>query len=217
LLAVLIIGGLLTCGLAFLPRRIRTSRSVLIHAGRSSVWRTIRLFPAFHGRHSKLRAFASIECCVLRDGDGETSGSLWRLYGRIGGTPYWADLRVVESDPERRCVVALEGDSLGTERRVRDHRAVLDLEPIHPGLTKTTWSLEADLRGTGARVRALWDRPRLQALLLDQGLRSLKVHVESTARAETERLSAVPPESRPPRESFHSRRAGDPRPPLNPS
>lgn len=217
LLAVLIVGGLLTCGLAILPRRIRTSRSVLIHAGRSSVWRSVRLFPAFHARHSKLRAFASIECCVLRDGDGEASGSLWRLYGRIGRTPYWADLRVVETVPERRCVVALEGDSLRTERRVRGHRAILDLETIHAGLTKTTWRLEADLRGTRARVHALWDRPRLQALLLDQGLRSLKVHVENTVRAETEGPSAVPPEARPPRESFDPRRAGDPRPPLNPS
>jgi hypothetical protein len=217
LLAVLILGGVLASGLALLPRRIRTTRSVLIHAGRSSVWESVRLFPAWHARHSKFRSFASIECCILKNGDGEEAGSLWRLYGRIGRTPYWADLRVVEVEPGCRVVLALDSDRLGTERQVRDHRARLDLEVVHPGLTKTTWNLEARLTGTWARVRALWNRPRLQALLLDQGLRSLKVHVEKSVRTGAAAPATASPGAghpRPPVESLPSR---DPRLPLNPS
>jgi len=217
LLAFLILGGVLAGGLALLPRRIRTTRSVLIHAGRSSVWESVRLFPAWHARHSKFRSMASIECCILKNGDGEEAGSLWRLYGRIGGTPYWADLRVVEVEPERCVVLALDSDRLGTERQVRDHRARLDLETVHAGLTKTTWSLEARLTGTWTRVRALGGRPRLQALLLDQGLRSLKVHVEKSVRGGVGipvAASAGAGHPRPPVESLQPR---DPRHPLNPS
>jgi hypothetical protein len=217
LLAVLIGGGLLACGLALLPRRISTSRSVLIHADPASVWHWVRPFPAFHARHAKLRAFAKVDCCLLRRGDGEESGSLWRIYGRIDRIPYWADLRVIAIEPERRCAVTLAADSLRTEQQVRDHVAVLEIERVRAGLTKATWILEAGLRGTRGRVAALWSRPRLQALLLDQGLRSLKVHVENGLREQAARSAGDPAPVAHPDAPVGSARPPDPPSPVHPS
>lgn len=166
--------------------RVNVSRSVLVHASADRAWEFVRHFPTLHSRHGKARELCPITEWVLRRGDGERSGTVWRALGSWGGTGYWADIEIVRNDPGRELAVSLRGDSLGTHRGLRGHLGSLTLEPVGSTTTKVTWRLRARLRGPRLILERLGAGPRLHARLLDQGLRSLKVEIDGAARRSTE-------------------------------
>ena len=159
--------------------RVELRRSVRVHATPRQVWETVGRFPDLHGRHGKARGLGPIEGWSLRQGDGNGSGTVWRATGTLAGAAYWADVEVVRAEAPRVLEVTLKADSLETERGLRAHRGVLTLEPADGGTTKVTWTLQAHLRGLRARLRRLTASGRLHALLLDQGLRSIKGRIEA--------------------------------------
>jgi len=180
--------------------RVDLSRSVLVHAPADRAWEFIRHFPTLHSRHGKARDLCPIAEWVLRRGDGESAGTVWRGLGTWGGTGYWADVEIVRNVPARELAVSLREDSLGTHRGLRGHLGSLTLEAVDAGTTKVTWRLRARLRGPRLLLERLGAGPRLQARLLDQGLRSLKVEIDGAARRVAEdalqpagRADAPPP------------------------
>lgn len=174
--------------------RVNVSRSVLVHAPADCAWEFIRHFPTLHSRHGKARELCPITEWVLRRGDGERPGTVWRALGSWDGTEYWADVEIVRNESGRELAVSLRGDSLGTHRGLRGHVGSLTLEPVGSTTTKVTWRLRARLHGPRLILERFGAGPRLHARLLDQGLRSLKVEIDGAARRSTE--DPVQPASR---------------------
>jgi len=166
--------------------RVSLSRSVLVHAPANRAWEFIRHFPTLHSRHGKARELCPITGWILRRGDGECSGTVWRALGTWGGAGYWADVEIVRNDPGRELAVSLRGDSLGTHRGLRGHLGSLTVEPVGSEATKVTWRLRARLCGPRLIMERLGAGPRLQARLLDQGLRSLKVEIDGAAQRDAQ-------------------------------
>jgi|SRR5207245_1944923 len=170
---------LVAAGVLFVSSgRLDLRRSVRVHVPLAFVWSAVRHVPTLHGRHGRALKDGGIDDWILRRGDGESAGSIWRGHGRWGGLPYWVDVEIVRSKPGRDLAITLTRDSLGTQRRLRGHLGELILEEVAPGTTKVTWRLRARLRGARMRAERLLSLPRLQARLLDHGLRSLKVGIE---------------------------------------
>ncbi|MBI1951691.1 MAG: SRPBCC family protein [Acidobacteria bacterium] len=167
-------------------RRLELNRSVLVHAPPGRAWEFVRHLPTLHERHGKARDLCRIRDWTLRHGDGERDGTVWRAHGAWDGAPYWADLEIVRAEPGRELAFALRRDSLGTHRGLRRHHGSLKLEAVGPDATKLTWSLRADLRGPRLILARMSSRPRLQARLFDQGLRSLKVAIDNAGRGNPE-------------------------------
>ena len=177
--------------------RLDLCRSVLVHAPADRAWEFIRHFPSLHSRHGKVRDLCRITEWTLRCGDGEHSGTVWRVIGTWDGAEYWADVEIVRTDPGTEIAVSLRRDSLGTHRGLRDHLGSLTLEAVGPDTTKVTWRLRARLRGPRLILGRLGAAPRLHARLLDQGLRSLKVEIDGAVRKVTEETfrTADPPDT----------------------
>lgn len=173
--------------------RIDVRRSVRVHAAPDKVWQAVGHLPDLHFHHGKTRELGGIESWSLRRGDGLGTGSVWRAGGVVSGTAYWAEIEVVRAEPPRVLEIALLADSLETQRGLRAHRGVLTLEPMEAGSTKVTWTLQAHLRGLRARGMQLLRPGRLHALLLDQGLRSIKSRVEHEAGDEPAATRAARP------------------------
>jgi len=161
--------------------RLDLSRSVLVHAPTSRAWEFIRHYPTLHARHGKARDLCQINEWMLRRGQGEDAGTVWRALGTWGGAEYWADVEIIRVDPGKELAISLRRDSLGTHRGLRGHLGSLSLEAVAPDTTKLTWRLRARLRGPRLILERLVACPRLQARLLDQGLRSLKVEIDDDA------------------------------------
>ncbi len=177
--ALLLVFALVVVGLLLRTTgRLDLRRSVLVHVPLASAWRRVRHFPSLHARHGKMSQLGPIDDWVLRQGDGEGAGSIWRAVGRCGDSPYWADVEIVIAQPGRQMAITLLRDSLGTERGVREHLGAMRLEELGPGTTKVTWRLRARLHGARLRAERLLSLTRLQARLFDQGLRSLKASLE---------------------------------------
>jgi len=176
LAAVIVLMALVIAG------RVNLRRSVLVHAPADHAWEFVRHFPTLHTRHGKARELCPITEWVLRRGDGERSGTVWRALGTWGGAGYWADVEIVRNDPGRELTVSLRGDSLGTHRGLRGHLGSLTIEPVGSAATNVTWRLRARLRGPRLILERLGAGPRLYARLLDQGLRSLKVEIDGAAQ-----------------------------------
>jgi Polyketide cyclase / dehydrase and lipid transport len=165
------------------PRtRVDLDRSVLVHAASQRVWEFVGSVPTLHGAHGRFKDFGRVTGWSLRHGDGRSAGSVWRALGTWGAVPYWADIEILRIDPGREIAVRLRHDSLGTQRGLRDHVGSLVLESIEPGATKISWRLGARLRGPRLRVAHLLSSRRLRARLLDQGLRSLKVEIDTATK-----------------------------------
>lgn len=206
-LALLLAGALARRG-----RRLDLRRSVLIHAPAARVWEALRHFPTLHERHAKSRDFAMMRDCELRAGDGEGPGSIWRVSGTWEDAPYWADVEIVRCEPGREIAFHLVRDSFGTHRSLRGHLGTLALEALDPGTTKLTWILEARLRGPRLLAARWLSRERLQARLLDHGLRSIKIALErppgvpametAAGRAEPDRPRPDEPPPPPPPRPF---------------
>jgi uncharacterized protein YndB with AHSA1/START domain len=180
--SIVVLLPLLFVSFRFLPwARIDLSRSVLVHAGCERVWKFVDSVPTLHAGHGKVGEFGGIARWSLRHGDGAGAGSIWRATGTWGDSPYWADVEILRVVPGREIAIRLRRDSLGTQRGLRDHAGALSLESIGPEATKITWRLEARLRGPRLLAARLVSSRRLRARLLDQGLRSLKVEIESSA------------------------------------
>jgi polyketide cyclase/dehydrase/lipid transport protein len=162
-------------------RELDLKRSVLVHLPVDRVWASVRHFPTLHARHGKVRHLGSVDEWVLRRGDGESPGSVWRALGRWGRNPYWAELEIIRAVECRELSISLIRDSLGTHRALTAHLGSLTLEPVAPGTTKLTWRLRAKVRGPRLRIVRILSLPRLQARLFDQGLRSIKVNLEKEA------------------------------------
>jgi hypothetical protein len=159
--------------------RLDLRRTVLVHARPDRVWDFVRHFPTLHARHGKALGLGSVESWGLARGDGECAGSVWRAGGLWGEAPYWAEIEIVRFRPGRELAVTLLRDSLGTHRGLRQHLGSLLVEPIAPETTKLTWSLRARLRGMRLRLARVRSPASLQARLFDQGLRSIKLAIES--------------------------------------
>lgn len=182
-LAILATGVALIAGFGLLRgRRLDQRRSVLVHVPARQVWESVRDLPALHGGFGKAREFGAARDFILHAGDGETSGSIWRVQGQWGGALYWAEVEIVRFKPQEVIGFRLLRDSLGTHRRLQDHLGALSLEAIDPRTTKVSWRLRARLRGPRLLVSRLLFRDRLAARLLDQGLRSIKLTLESSVR-----------------------------------
>jgi Polyketide cyclase / dehydrase and lipid transport len=180
LIAALMVLVLLAAGILFSTAgRLDLRRSIIVHVPAAEAWRLVRHFPTLHARHGKVRLLGAIDDWALQRGDGEGAGSVWRARGRWGEAPYWATIEIVRSRPGCEIAIALRGDSLGTHRGLREHFGSLTLEEMTPGSTKLTWCLRARLRGARLRAERLVALPRLQARLFDQGLRSIKLSLES--------------------------------------
>ncbi len=162
-------------------RSLDVERSVLVHLPVERVWDSVRRFPSLHARHGKARRLGSVDEWVLKRGDGESPGSIWCARGCWGDGPYWAELEIVRVAEGRELSISLLRDSLGTHRGLREHLGSLTLEAVSPGTTKLTWQLRAKLRGPRLRLLSILARPRLQARLFDQGLRSIKTGLEREA------------------------------------
>ncbi|HEV8700570.1 MAG TPA: SRPBCC family protein [Candidatus Polarisedimenticolia bacterium] len=185
---LLLLLGVLAAGTAgvLFARRLELTRSVMVHAPAGRAWEFVRHLPALHERHGKARELCPITAWSLRHGDGAHAGSVWRAHGDWDGSPYWADLEVVRVDPGRQLAFALRRDSLGTHRGLKTHLGTLLLETAGSDATKLTWCLRAELRGPRLILARMRSRSRLQARLFDQGLRSLKVEIDNSAREGTE-------------------------------
>jgi polyketide cyclase/dehydrase/lipid transport protein len=190
--------------------RLDLSRSVLVHADSRRVWEVVRSLPALHEGHGKVRSFGRITGWSLVRGDGDAAGSVWRARGTWGATPYWADVELLRVVPGEELAIRLCRDSLGTHRGLRDHVGLLTLQPIGPDLTKITWRLRARLRSPRLLLARIVACKRLRALLLDQGLRSLKIEVDDAIgtrapvpadRADIPELQGPPPPVRIPPET----------------
>jgi len=181
--SALVILPFLLASFGVLPgARIDLSRSVLVHAASERVWEHVGSVPALHAVHGKFKDFGRVTGWSLRHGDGESAGSVWRALGTWGATPYWADVEILRIVPGKEIAIRLRRDSLGTQRGLRDHVGSLSLESIGPDATKITWRLGARLRGPRRRLERLLSFHRLRARLLDQGLRSLKVEIDSATK-----------------------------------
>ena len=207
----LVLPALLGAVFGLVPgRRIDLCRSVLVHAGSETVWTYVSNVPALHAAHGRANEFGRIADWSLRHGDGDGPGSVWRARGTWASAPYWADVEIVSVVRWNEVAIRLLRDSLGTQRGLSDHRASLSLDVIGPDATKITWRLSARLRGPRLLAALILSPGRVRARLLDQGLRSLKVEIESATRArqetrplphETGRLDVpapAPPPRRPP-------------------
>jgi polyketide cyclase/dehydrase/lipid transport protein len=159
--------------------RLDLRRTVLVHTRPDRVWDFVRHFPTLHARHGKALGLGSVDSWSLARGDGESAGSVWRAGGLWGEAPYWAEIEIVRCRPGRELAVTLLRDSLGTHRGLRRHLGSLLVEPIAPETTKLTWSLRVRLRGLRLRVARIRSPASLQARLFDQGLRSIKMTIES--------------------------------------
>lgn len=158
-------------------RAIELRRAVLLHAPPPRVWESVRRLPALLTNHGRAQAMGALDRCTIEDGDGESPGSVWRIRGRWGRSPYWADVKIARCAPGREIAVRLLRDSLRTDRGLRDHLGTLTMEPSEGG-TKLTWHLQADLRGPRLILARLLARRHLQARLLDLRLRSLKIALD---------------------------------------
>lgn len=185
---VALLFGVLGAGAAglLIGRRLDLTRSVLVHAPLGRVWEFVRHLPALHERHGKARDLCRINEWTLCHGDGEHAGSVWRAHGAWDGSEYWADLEIVRVDPGRQLAFTLRRDSLGTHRGLRKHIGTLLLEEAGSSTTKITWRLRAELRVPRLLLARLSSRSRFQARLFDQGLRSLKVAIETSDREATQ-------------------------------
>jgi hypothetical protein len=163
-------------------RDVDLNRAVLLHAPVEVAWEHIRFFPSLLATHGRVHAAGSIQDYALQKGDGETVGSIWRARGRWRGSPYWADVAIDQIEPCREIAVRLVQDSLGTHRGLTFHRGILRLEPNGPDSSKLSWRLEARLRGIHLLFARLRSFERLQARLLDLGLRSIKIAIDRVAR-----------------------------------
>ena len=172
--------------------RIDLSRSVLVHAPCERVWEFVGSVPALHAGHGKIREYGRVTDWSLRHGDGGSAGSVWRVLGTWGPSPYWADVEILRLVPGREIAIRLRRDSLDTQRGLRDHVGTLSLEPIGPDATKITWRLGARLQGPRLLLVRLLSCRRLRARLLDQGLRSLKVEIDNATKAGEQRPAAPP-------------------------
>jgi len=183
--------SLLAVLLGILPDgRIDLRRTVLVRAPTGPVWSVVSNLPALHGAHGRMGDFCRITGWSLRHGDGLGAGSVWRASGVWGSAPYWADIEILRAERGRTIAFRMRRDSLGTERGLRHHSGSLSLAPIDAGATKVTWHLSARLRGPRL-VAARYVAPqRLRALLLDQGLRSLKVEIEGLTAGAASRHAA---------------------------
>lgn len=183
-LPLVVLGALLLVAACLLVSGLRASarldlhRSVRIHASPDRVWEVIGRFPDLHARHGKLAGRGRIEAWRVRHGDGTAAGSVWRGTGTLDGIPYWLDVEIVRSVAPRVLELTLVADSRGTERGIRAHRGVLTVEREGSGSAKLNWTLQAHIRGWRTRLLRLVSSARLQALLLDLGLRSIKGNAE---------------------------------------
>jgi hypothetical protein len=179
------LGALLLLLAIFLPAtaRIDLSRSVLVRAPVATTWEFVRRMPVLLARHARVREHGGFEDWSLQRGDGVLAGSVWRGRGRWDGGEYWADIEVVRCEPEREFAVRLLRDSLGTHRGLRDHLGSMRLEPIAPAATKLTWRLRARLKGPRLRLARVLSPDLLRARLMDQGMRSIKVAIETIVEA----------------------------------
>ncbi len=182
--ALVVLLGLVAAG------RVDLSRSIVVHAPLDRAWESIRRFPTLHARHGKARDLCRITEWTLRRGDGERAGTVWRCSGTRDGRPYWADVEIVRIVPGREIAFSLRRDSLGTHRGLSRHLGSLCLDSVDTGATKVTWRLDARLRGPRLILERLRAGSRLRARLLDQGLRSLKVEIDRSAKPAPE----APPE-----------------------
>ena len=179
------LGALLLLLVIFLPAtaRIDLSRSVLVRAPVTTTWEFVRRMPALLAHHARVREHGGFDDWSLQRGDGAAAGSVWRGRGRWDEGEYWADIEVVRCEPEREIAVRLLRDSLGTHRGLRDHLGSMELEPIAPAATKLTWRLRARLKGPRLRLARVVSPDLLRARLMDQGMRSIKVAIETMLEA----------------------------------
>jgi hypothetical protein len=178
LLSLLILsaaGGKLLRSLA----RVNLHRSILVQASAERAWRRLCDLPLLVSRHGRMRGGVTLDDWSLREGDGETPGSVWRGRGGTGRRTVWVELQITRREPASEIGFRLIRDSMKTHRALRMHRASLTLREISPGTTKVTWQLQARLQGVRLLLMRLLYPSALRARLLDIGLRSVKMAVES--------------------------------------
>jgi hypothetical protein len=170
-------------------RRVSERRTVLLHVPADRAWEVIRHFPSVHSGHARARGSVVFDRYLLKRGDGAEAGSVWRAEGLWGGAPYWADVEIARSIPQREISVRLLRDSLGTHRGLAEHLGTLSIQPNGPGTTKLGWVLRARLKGPRLRMAQILDPVQVKMRLLDIGLRSLKVSMEAAQAAS---VGAIP-------------------------
>jgi hypothetical protein len=159
--------------------RVHLHRSILVHASAERAWRRLCDLPLLVSRHGRAPGGVSLDDWSLREGDGETPGSVWRGRGGTGGRAVWVELQITRREPASEICFRLIRDSLKTHRALRLHRASLTLREISPGTTKVTWQLQARLHGPRLLLVRLLAPSTLRARLVDVGLRSVKGAIES--------------------------------------
>lgn len=174
-------------------RTCRENRGVLVQASIEDAWKSIRDFGALHADHGRGRPLVAIESSSLVRGDGVEPGSIWRQTGTWDGNPYWAEIEIIESEAPRRIVVSLRRDSFGTQSGLMRHRLEIDLAPFDARRTRVRLRMTARLNNLRLVLARTLSPERMHARLLDLGLRSLKMGVETAGLAAVEIRAATLP------------------------
>jgi hypothetical protein len=182
--ASLVLAGLIAALLLRLRscRVVSSTRSVLLHIPIESAWNVVSDFPALFAAHGHGRRFLRVTSSALEHGDGRTAGSVWLQSGTWGRRPYSARIEILAVEAPCLLAIRLIEDTLGSERGLLRHRGELRLRAVSERSTKVTWRLSARLDGLPNMLGRLFVPERVDARLLDLGLRSLKAAIDGGAR-----------------------------------
>jgi uncharacterized protein YndB with AHSA1/START domain len=168
------------------------SRSIRLQLPIETVWEMVRDYGGLQAAHGRGRPLLDVRSSEVRLGDGVSPGTVWRQRGRWGEEPWWAEIEIVAIEPPRKLEVRLARDVFATHQGLARHRCILELEPDGPDATKLFFTLDARTRGLRVTLARTVSPERVHARLLDVGLRSLKMDLESRAYVEPERGGAWP-------------------------
>jgi hypothetical protein len=166
-------------------RSFEGTRTVLVHLPAAAAWEAVRDFGALHAAHVRGRGRLRITASTLCDGDGAAPGSAWRQRGLLDDSPYWAEIGLVAADAPRALAVRLLRDSLGTERGLARHHLEIRLVPEGDRGTKLVLRVSARLTGVRLPLMQRLAPARLAPLLLDLGMRSVKIAMDEQAAVVT--------------------------------
>jgi hypothetical protein len=149
-------------------------------------WKSIRDFGALHMAHGRGRPLVKIGSSTLLRGDGLEPGSIWRQRGTWDGANFFCEIEIVESEAPQRLVVSLHRDSFGTQQGLTRHRCIIDLAPFDAHSTRLRLRMTARLNNLRLVLGRTFSPERMQARLLDLGLRSLKLALEGAGATAAE-------------------------------
>ena len=189
---------------------VDVERTVLLHVPSAVGWEFLRHYPTLHAAHARSRSLWTFDEYRLLRGDGESAGSAWHARGRCGDRPCWAEFEIVKYEPGKAIAVRLARDSFGTHRGLSRHVASLTLEESASGSTKLTSRLRARLTRPRLWFARLVAPDRLQARLLDVGLRSIKADSDAVKLGTAVPAPYVEPKSALPLRPIHERTPDSP-------